>query len=194
MSAIRTSSRVLANILNCPLIALTLVFGFVSVGSAQGAVLDQVKAQFNGDSGSFRLVVLMSPTCPACVGGAGWIEEYVMRRNPELGLRVYAVWYSMLGSDSPEAFPAAQEFLSDSRVTHYWDEPKDVGRWYLDVVPTGYKGRIQWDAFYLYSDDSVWDDEPTDLLAWGRTILDDRRKLTEALGSLDGSSASNEDE
>lgn len=149
--------------------------------SAQTGVLGQLKEQFNRDRGSLRLIVLMSPTCPACVNGAQWIQEYIMQRNPKLNLRVYSVWYEMYPGDSPKAFPKARTFLSDMRVTHYWDQPKEVGRWFQKALPSDYKGEIQWDAFYLYGTDSVWDDQPSSLLVWGRTILGSRKKLRDEI-------------
>lgn len=109
-------------------------------------MLDEFKAQFNKDKGVLRLVVLVSPTCPQCTSGAGWIQEYALKRNPKLDVKVYAVWYEM------------------------------------------YPG--EWDAFYLHSADSLWasgpDDKPTHLLTWGRTILRDRKKLTEKIAQLTG--------
>jgi hypothetical protein len=151
---------------------------------AQASVLERLKDQFNQDRGALRLVVLVSPTCPACTSGAEWIQEYVMKRNPKLNLRVYAVWFEMYPGDSPQAFPKARTFLPDSRVNHYWDQPKDVGRWFVKALPSDYKGEIQWDAFYLYDKDSVWDDEPSSLLVWGRTILENRQKLRDEITRL----------
>ena len=151
---------------------------------AQSATLEKLKDQFNQDRGSLRLIVLVSPTCPACTSGAEWIQEYVMKRNPNLNLRVYAVWYEMYPGDSPKAFPKARTFLPDRRVMHYWDQPKDVGRWFARVLPSDYKGEIQWDAYYLYNTDSVWVDQPSSLLVWGRTILGSRKNLREEITRL----------
>jgi hypothetical protein len=154
---------------------------------AETSVLEQLKAQFNKDKGVLRLVVLVSPTCPECVGGAGWIEDYVLRRYPKLPVKVYAVWAEMYPGDSPKAFPAAQKLMPDRRVTHWWDESKNVGRRFYDVVPTNTKGEIQWDAFYLYGEGAVWNEQqPSPLLTWGRTILTDRKKLADKMVELAG--------
>jgi hypothetical protein len=155
--------------------------------AAQEPVLDQLKAQFNEDQGVLRLIVLVSPTCPACVGGASWIDDYVLTRYPNLPIEVYAVWYEMYPGDSSDDFPVAQKLMPDRRVTHWWDPSKDVGRWFTHVVPTNLKGEIQWDAFYLYGKDAVWDEgDPAPLLAWGRTILNDRKKLADKIEELAG--------
>jgi hypothetical protein len=168
-------------------LSLLVVAAAVRLSAADADVLDQLKTQFNKDQGVLRLVVLVSPTCPGCVGGAGWIEDYVLKRYPNLPIKVYAVWFEMYPGDSPKAFPAAQKLLPDRRVTHWWDESKNVGRWFYDVVPTNTKGLVQWDAFYLYGEDATWgDQQPAPLLTWGRTILNNRKKLTDKIAELAG--------
>jgi len=154
---------------------------------AQESVLSELKAQFNKDKGALRLVVLVSPTCPECVGGAGWIQDYVLKRYPNLPIKVYAIWYEMYPGDSPDDFPAAQKLMPDRRVTHWWDQKKTVGRWFHNVVPTNVKGEIQWDAYYLYGENATWtEQQPASLLTWGRTILKDRKKLTDKVAELAG--------
>ena len=167
--------------------AAVLVMLVSAVAPLHGAnVLDQLKTRFNQDTGVLRLVVLVSPTCPECTSGAGWIQEYILKRNPTLNLKVYTVWYEMYPGDSPDDFPAARKMMPDKRVSHFWDQGKDVGRWFFGLVPTATKGEIEWDAFYLYDKDSVWAERPTAMLTWGRTILKDRRKLTTAVAELTG--------
>jgi hypothetical protein len=172
-------------------IALALVT--LSVPSLRAAsVLDQLRTRFNSDAGALRLVVLVSPTCPQCTSGASWIQEYILKRNPKLDLKVYAIWYEMYPGDSPEDFPEARTLLPDRRVMHYWDQPKDVGRWFYGMVPTNTSGNIEWDAFYLYDRNAVWTgDKPSALLTWGRTILEDRGKLRERVTQLAGALPTN---
>ena len=168
-------------------LAVGLLLTLVLAAPARGAdVLDELKTRFNADRGSLRLVVLVSPTCPACVSGAGWIRDYVLARYPTLDIKVYAVWYEMYPGDSPDDFLPAQQWLADRRVTHYWDDSKAVGSWYYGRVPTTTKGEIEWDAFYLYGPNAGWTDEPSAMLTWGRTILQDRRKLTTAVAASAG--------
>jgi hypothetical protein len=170
--------------LRATLVATAVIAGAASVPVRTAGVFDQLKERFNADKGALRLVVLVSPTCPQCTSGAGWIQEYVLARNPKLDMKVYAIWYEMYPGDSPDDFPAARELLRDRRVVHYWDQPKEVGRWFHGVVPTGTKGDVEWDAFYLYGPESKWIDRPTEMLTWGRTILRDRKKLTDAVARL----------
>ena len=156
--------------------------------------LDQLKDSFNKDAGVLRLVVLVSPTCPQCVSGAGWIQEYALKRNPTLDVKVYAVWYEMYPGDSPDDFPAARTLMPDRRVSHYWDPGKDVGRWFYGFVPSNVTGEIEWDAFYLFDKTAVWTDKPTALLTSGRTILQERRNLTSKIAELLGHAPTTVDE
>jgi len=148
-------------------------------------VLGDLKEQFNRDRGVPRLVVLVSPTCTACLGGAQWIQDSILKPNADLEIQVYAIWFSMLPTDSPEAFPAAQLLMSDPRIRHYWDSRRAVGAGYKTWVPSSVTGPIEWDAFYLYSADAVWTSEaPPEQIAAGRTILETRRSLAAAISRL----------
>jgi hypothetical protein len=165
---------------------LVILLATLAVPTRAANVLDDLKGRFNEDKGVLRLVVLVSPTCPQCTSGAGWVQEYILTRNPKLNVKVYAIWYEMYPGDSPDDFPKARKLLADKRVTHYWDQGKDVGRWYHGKVPTDTKGNVEWDAFYLYSESSQWGEEPSDLLTWGLTILRDRNKLSAEVARVTG--------
>ena len=125
-----------------------------------------------------------------CLGGAQWINDYVLKKNPDMDLKVYTIWYSMIRSDTPEAFPGAKKVLPDKRVQHYWDSNKQTGKWFKEVVPQlPHPGPVQWDAYYLYGPDAEWPDlklekEPGPRIEMGRTILQTRKKLQEAIENL----------
>jgi hypothetical protein len=126
------------------------------------------------------------------VNGARWVQEEVLETNPEADLRVYAIWFSMYPTDLRERWPA--DVLTDPRVVHYWDDARTVGRWYAErtdgmgdaLAPgsTGLGGTILWDAYLVYGPESHWNDAPTDLRRWGRTILAARESLREAVADL----------
>ena len=91
----------------------------------------------------------------------------------------------MLPTDSPEAFPDAQLVMPDPRVKHYWDSRRALGARYKNWVPSPVRGPIEWDAFYLYPADAVWiGDVPPRHHASGRTILEQRRGLADAIAGL----------
>jgi hypothetical protein len=100
----------------------------------------------------------------------------------------------MVATDSRSEWPAA--LLSDNRGIHLWDESKVVGRWFAERT-SGIKsqlapgsawrdGEILWDAFLLYGADARWDDLPTGLIHWGRTIVAGRETLKRDFNELFG--------
>ena len=109
----------------------------------------------------------------------------MLKANADLKIQVYTVWFSMLPTDTPEAFPDAQAVMADPRVRHYWDSRRVVGARYRNWVPSSVSGPIEWDAYYLYPADAEWTgDAPPMHLVAGRTILETRRDLTAAVAAL----------
>jgi hypothetical protein len=127
------------------------------------------------------------------------VQEIVLKENPDADVQVYAVWFAMYPGDVRERWP--MEALSDPRVVHYWDDGKNVGRWYADRVPEmatsmasgskGHEAPILWDAYLVYGPDARWDAAPTGLRRWGRTIMGTRDALKESVEGLLKGTASN---
>lgn len=115
------------------------------------------------------------------------MQTELLDKYPNAKLRVYAVWFNMLTSDARAKWP--ETLLHDSRVIHRWDEPKALGTWYAaraaslrPSITPGSKwgdGNVLWDSYLLYGADSHWDDTPTHLIHWGRTIVAGRETLKE---------------
>jgi len=114
-----------------------------------------------------------------CVNGARWVRTDVLEAHPKADLRVYAVWFNMMASDSREKW--RDKLLSDRRVAHFWDESKTVGSWFGERTP---KHDILWDAWMLYGADATWTDEPSGLVGTGRTIMASRDALKAAIDRL----------
>jgi len=159
------------------LVLLSSMVLFMSHAAQAGGTLNQLKARFNHDRNVPRLILLVSPTCPECVGGAEWIQQEILDKYPALNIRVYAVWYEMLPGDSKAAYPSARKLMPDRRVAHYWDKEKATGKWFKTAVPNSYEKPVMWDAYYLYDADAQWDQAPGPLVSWGRTLLDTRQEL-----------------
>ena len=120
-----------------------------------------------------------------CVAGTRWVQTELLQKYPRANLRVYAVWFSMMPADSRAKWSA--NLLADSRVLHRWDEPKAVGTWFAprtnaikpQLAPGAAwgDGEILWDAYLLYGAAARWDEVPTSLIHWGRTIVAGRDTL-----------------
>ena len=131
-----------------------------------------------------------------CVAGTRWVQTELLAKYPKADLRVYAIWFNMFPGDARSKWPPS--LLTDRRVTHRWDEGKLVGMWYggytneirAELSPgSSWNGDILWDAYLFYGSDARWDDTPTSLIHWGRTIVAGRETLRQDFERLFGPSA-----
>ena len=60
--------------------------------------LAELRTRFNADRGKVRLLMLLSPTCPMCVGGASVVQMQVLATVKSPDVRAYAVWVPILDS------------------------------------------------------------------------------------------------
>ncbi len=118
--------------------------------------------------------------------GASWVRENILAAYPEADVAVTAIWFNMLFSDDRNEWDP--RLLTDTRVTHYWDADRDIGAWFdQNEQQIGFeftKGPIVWDSFFLFGPDSTWEAVPSDLIAYGNTVLDDKILLREAYEAL----------
>jgi hypothetical protein len=99
------------------------------------------------------------------------VQKEILERNPAAKVHVYAVWFSMIPTDARAMWRWGGGTLTDSRVTHFWDEQKLVGRWFAEQVsPEDADGGIVWDAYYLYAPDAEWTAKPPATVTSGATV------------------------
>lgn len=120
------------------------------------------------------------------------MQQELLEKQRAADLRVYAVWFSMYPTDRRENWPP--DVLTDHRITHWWDEEKAVGRWYMQRTPdmqaalapgsSGFAGDVLWDAYIVYGPDATWETGPAHLRRWGRTILRTRDELRAAFDAV----------
>lgn len=140
--------------------------------------VDEFAQIFDHESGKARLVLLMSPTCPVCVAGANWVEDNILDAYPEADIAVIAVWFNMYPGDQKAKWDPI--IIDDARVSHYWNEGKQLGRWYAEEgVYTRFGGDIAWDMFILYGPDSKWDEGTQAIISSGATIIREQDLLLE---------------
>jgi hypothetical protein len=105
------------------------------------------------------------------------VQQEILNKNSTADLRVFAVWFNMLGSDSRERWDGAR--LLDARVTHLWDEHKAIGDWFSAHV-TRELGTT-WDFYAVYAADSASLASP---LSSGRTIIGRSSQLKSSIEPL----------
>jgi hypothetical protein len=119
----------------------------------------QVAKQFVRDAGKVRLLILASPTCPACRRGVAVVVREVLGGAHAKNLRASIVWVPMLDSDSAEAARLESSLYPDKRITHFWDEgaklAADLGPW-LGLA----EGKKAWDVYMVYDARAKWAARP----------------------------------
>ena len=76
----------------------------------------------------------------------------------------------MLPTDARSRWGWTGGVLEDSRVVHFWDEKKKVGRFFAGKDPESDDPDVVWDAYYLYGPDAEWVTKPQPLLGSGATV------------------------
>ena len=105
----------------------------------------------------------------------------MLEKHPELRIKVYAVWFDMIWTDSKGRWP--RHLIDDPRVEHFWDDEKALGRWYDRRLGDG--KHVMWDTFLLYPPGASLDVPPERMLALGSTIVDEREELQKAIEALE---------
>ena len=96
------------------------------------------------------------------------------------------MWFLMYPGDEHSKWPG--HLLTDGRVEHRWDEPKEAGRWFLTNLNTLKPSRggdgvfpqradALWDSYLMFDRAASWNDVPTGVLSWGYTVMRTRAQL-----------------
>jgi hypothetical protein len=113
------------------------------------------------------------------------VQKEILEKSRSPKLRVYVIWFSMLPTDARSRWSWTGGVLTDSRVVHFWDEQRTLGRWFArQENPQDETPGIVWDAFYLYGPDARWDAKLEPPVASGATVRDEADKLREKLVPL----------
>ena len=90
----------------------------------------------------------------------------------------------VIRGDSRLSVPGAVALLPGSRVIHYWDQTRLIGKFFKQNVAPDVSGSTAWDMFFLYGADAVWKDIPEPLIDKGRTIIGTSGALGYEFGEL----------
>jgi hypothetical protein len=99
------------------------------------------------------------------------VHENVFTKFPNADVSGFIVWIPILDKDNlAAAFPSAK-FLNDSRVQHFYDTNKLVGKAIADSVE--WQGNIAWDIYLFYISSMRWNDLPPNPKYWMHQLNDD---------------------
>lgn len=105
------------------------------------------------------------------------MQQEILEPHPASRLRVYVIWFSMIPTDARSSWNWTGGVLHDSRVVHFWDEQRTVGRWFAEQDPENSDNGVVWDAYYLYGPDAEWGTTVGPLLSSGSTVRSESDNL-----------------
>jgi hypothetical protein len=111
-----------------------------------------LKAAFNADVGKVRVLMLVSPTCGACLNGASEVSEQLVNLEHGKNAAIYVVWVPRLNGLERNV-PAATRVVAASWAQQYWDGSDVLGRQYEQVL--GWNDNA-WDVYMIYGPKTQW--------------------------------------
>ncbi|HXM19598.1 MAG TPA: hypothetical protein VN934_12440 [Candidatus Tumulicola sp.] len=108
------------------------------------------------------------------------MQQEVLAKHPRTDLRIQAIWFSVLASDSKSGWDSS--ILTDKRVTNYWVANLSIGDWFgRRVLGTN---ALCWDAFFVYDGKARWKEVPGPLRGYGSPVISHTDELSRALAPL----------
>lgn len=127
----------------------------------------QLRADFNRNIGSVRLLFVVDPICPGCLRGLADMNRDLLRtttdqrlqvfvvHEPVLGVARFAPWLRVAGGKD---VPKAAQLLENPNVKSYWNPTGAFGNLLSKAV--GLKndeGQVYaWDVWLIYGPDAKW--------------------------------------
>jgi hypothetical protein len=111
-----------------------------------------VRAAFNADAGTVRVVMVVSPTCGACLEGASEVSQQVAAINQGKTVPLYVLWVPRKGGKEKDV-PNATRVIADSWAHEFWDGNNLLGVQYRQVL--GWRGDA-WDVYMVYGPKAQW--------------------------------------
>ena len=138
----------------------------------------QLRADFNREVGSVRLLFVLDPICPGCLRGLADMNRDLLGSTsdprlqvfvvyePVLGVARFAPWLRVAGGND---VPKAAQLLENPNVQNYWNPTGAFGRVLSRAVglKNGEGPVYAWDVWLLYGPDTKWvgaDPPPPQLL------------------------------
>ncbi len=118
-----------------------------------GALAQTLREAFNADTGTVRVLALVSPTCGACLRGAADLQHDVFAPVDDARLRGYLVWVPKLDGHEADVDQATHT-VPDPRALHYWDADGFLVHAYNTILGLH---QDAWDVYLLYGPDAHWD-------------------------------------
>lgn len=114
-----------------------------------------LRTAFNADAGKVRVVMVVSPTCGACLEGASEVSEQVAGINQGKTVPLYVLWVPRRGGQEKDV-PNATRVVADASAHEFWDGNDLLGMQYRQVL--GWRGNA-WDVYMVYGPKAQWNSD-----------------------------------
>jgi len=127
----------------------------------------QLRADFNREVGTVRLLFVVDPICPTCLRGLDDMNRDLLERTVDPRLQTFVVHEPVLGTAraSPWSRMAvgtdvmkAAELLHNPQVQHYWNSSGAFGQLLSEAVGLKNSERAvyAWDVWLIYGPEAKW--------------------------------------
>lgn len=113
---------------------------------------------FQRQSGSVRLIALLSPSCTSCLEGFAAVQQVLKDvSSPKIAAAV--VWMSIRpGEKRTSAVSLSSEFI-DGRIAYFWDPYRAAGETWQSVLKLN---GVAWDVYLVYGPGAIWNEPDLD--------------------------------
>ena len=111
-----------------------------------------------------------------CVDGARAAQRVIVQGFPLADVSISIIWINMLSPDSEDTARVSAEIIQDSRVRHFHDPERRVGRAIAESM--GGQGQVAWDMYLFYARNSEWGNVAPVSTRWVHQLQDDWADLT----------------
>jgi hypothetical protein len=121
---------------------------------------DQLRADFNRNVGSVRLLFVVDPICPTCLRGLADLNDALLSHTQSPRLQTFVVHVPVLHpAAQPEDIPPAAQLLHNANVRHYWNPSGGFGSLLSRAVGLKSGGRqvYAWDVWLIYGPEAKWE-------------------------------------
>lgn len=120
----------------------------------------QLRDDFNRAKGAVRLILVVDPSCSACLRGMDDISRDLLSTTRDQRLQTFVVHVPVIGAEAKHVLPAAK-LLPSQNVRHYWNESGAVGWWLSQqfAIKNSKKSVYAWDVWLLFGPEAQWADK-----------------------------------
>jgi len=126
----------------------------------------ELKDAFNADKAPAKVMLIVSPRCPACRAGATVVQKEALAEVDSDNLKIYVVWINRYPRDSRAAAEEAMTLVPDKRAQHFWDGSGAIGKQYGQVVQLPGGKKFAWDVYFVFGPNAKWGDTPPTPAYW----------------------------